>query len=183
MIHPTKSRFFPVNPPLLGCLSFLFELRRLPPMTTLFISIHIISAVLWVGGMFFSLLVLRPTAVELFDPPNRLNLWRSVFTRFFPWVWGFVIALPVSGYAFMAQFGFDSFGYHVKIMQVLGFIMIFVYLHVFFAPYKRLRRFLDGGQIQEAAKQLNQIRILITVNLVLGLIVIIVGASGRYWAL
>lgn len=150
-------------------------------MSILFISIHIISAVLWVGGMFFALQILRPSAAELLPPPDRLRLWRNVFARFFPWVWGIVIALPVSGYALMGQFGFDAFGMHVKIMQVIGFIMIFIFMHLFFAPYKKLCRAVDSEQFPEAGKQLQQIRWLVTVNVILGVILVAIAASGRYW--
>ena len=49
------------------------------------LTIHVLSAVVWVGGMFFALLVLRP-AVGPLEPAVRLALWRRVFARFFrPW--------------------------------------------------------------------------------------------------
>ena len=50
------------------------------------IALHILAAVIWVGGMFFAYMVLRPSAGPL-EPPTRLALWRRVFGRFFPWVW------------------------------------------------------------------------------------------------
>jgi uncharacterized membrane protein len=33
----------------------------------------------------------------------------------------------------------------------------------------------------EAGRQLGQIRMIVTINLVLGLIVVAIGSSGRYW--
>ena len=50
------------------------------------ISLHVLAAIVWIGGMFFALLVLRPSAGPL-EPPDRLALWRRVFARFFAWVW------------------------------------------------------------------------------------------------
>ena len=49
------------------------------------VSLHILAAIVWIGGMFFAVLVLRPAAGPL-EPPDRLALWRRVFARFFPWV-------------------------------------------------------------------------------------------------
>ncbi|MGN5479437.1 hypothetical protein ACTMU2_28655 [Cupriavidus basilensis] len=49
--------------------------------------LHVTAAVVWVGGMFFAYLCLRPVAGQVLDPPSRLQLWRGVFDRFFRWVW------------------------------------------------------------------------------------------------
>ena len=62
------------------------------------LAIHVLSAVVWVGGMFFALLVLRP-AVGPLEPAVRLALWRRVFARFFPAVGVSVLALLATGHA------------------------------------------------------------------------------------
>ena len=54
-------------------------------------------------------------------------------------------------------------------------------LHLLFAPWKRFRAALDAGTPPAAALQLNQIRILVAINLTLGIITIVVGATGRLW--
>jgi|SRR5580658_248823 uncharacterized membrane protein len=146
------------------------------------LALHILAAVLWVGGMFFALQVLRPAAGAL-EPALRLPLWRRVFGRFFPWVWASVAVLLVSGYA-MVFWGFGGFagvGLHVHVMQVIGIVMVLAYAHLYFAPWRRFRRAVDAGDFAAAAKPLDQIRQIVTVNLVLGLIVVVVGATGRYW--
>ena len=91
--------------------------------------------------------------------------------------------LLLSGYAlvFGVFGGFAAAGLHVHLMQALGIVMILLFLHLYFAPWKRFRAALAAGDNAAAAGQLNQIRILVTVNLVLGLITAAIGASGRYW--
>ena len=64
---------------------------------TLFKLIHLLAVLIWVGGMFFAYVVLRPAAVEVLQPPERLRLWESVFRRFFNWVWGAAGAILVTG--------------------------------------------------------------------------------------
>jgi uncharacterized membrane protein len=143
---------------------------------------HILAAVIWVGGMFFAHQMLRPAAGAL-DPAQRLPLWRRVFSRFFPWVWASIAALLASGYAMVFQ-GFGGFGHvglHVHIMQGLGIIMMLAFAHLYFAPWRRFRAAVDAGELAAAAKQLDQIRMIVTFNLVLGLVVVVVGATGRYW--
>ena len=60
-------------------------------------SLHVLAAVIWVGGMFFAWMVLRPAAVSALQAPERLKLWAEVFRRFFRWVWATVLVLPISG--------------------------------------------------------------------------------------
>jgi hypothetical protein len=56
-----------------------------------------------------------------------------------------------------------------------------IFFHLYFAPWKRFRVALAAGDTAAAAGQLNQIRILVMVNLVLGLVTAAIGGSGRYW--
>ena len=144
--------------------------------------VHVLAAVIWVGGMFFAYMVLR-RAARAIDPHVRLDLWGQVFGQFFPWVWASVVALLISGYGmmFLGLGGFARAGVHVHIMQATGLLMIALFLHLYFAPWPRLRRALDGGDYKLATVQLTQIRRLVAINLVLGLITAAIGASGRYW--
>ena len=48
-------------------------------LSSLLLTLHLLAAVIWVGGMFFAYACLRPVAASLFEPPQRLTLWRSVF--------------------------------------------------------------------------------------------------------
>jgi uncharacterized membrane protein len=151
-------------------------------LATVALSLHILSAVVWVGGMFFALVVLRPATGPL-DPGPRLNLWLRVFERFFPWVFAAVALLLLSGYAmvFGVFGGFAGIGLHIHLMQGIGIVMILLFLHLYFAPWKRFRVALAAGDNAPASGQLNQIRIIVIVNLILGLITAAIGASGRYW--
>jgi uncharacterized membrane protein len=146
------------------------------------ISLHMLAAAIWVGGMFFAYMALRPVAASLLEPPQRLPLWRDVFGKFFPWVWVSVIVLLASGYwmAFKLFGGFATFPLYVNIMHGLGILMVLLYMHVFFAPYRRMKQAIAAGDLPTAGAKLAQIRMIIGVNLSLGLIVITVASGGRY---
>jgi uncharacterized membrane protein len=146
-------------------------------MIALLLFVHILSAVVWVGGMFFAHQMVRPSVGPL-DPPVRLALWRRIFARFFPWVWAAIALLLASG---LAMQGLGINGLHVEIMEGLGVIMMLAFGHLYFAPWQRFRRAVDGSEFPAAAAQLNQIRRIVEFNLVLGLVVVVVGATGRYW--
>jgi uncharacterized membrane protein len=140
--------------------------------------LHTIAAVIWVGGMFFAYVVLRPATGPL-EPSARLALWQRVFASFFPWVFAAVVVLLLSGFTLFLG-GYVA-GPHVHAMMAIGIVMILIFLHLYFAPWKRFRVLLAAGDNAAAAAQLNQIRILVLVNLILGLINVAIGGSGRYW--
>ncbi len=146
------------------------------------LAIHILAAVIWVGGMFFAYLVLRPSAGPL-EPALRLSLWQRVFARFFPVVWASILALVASGYGMVFLFlgGFHGVGVHVHVMQGTGIVMILLFLHLFFAPWRRFQSAIAAGDLPAAGRNLETIRVLVASNLVIGLITVVVGASGRYW--
>jgi uncharacterized membrane protein len=151
-------------------------------IATVALSLHVLAAVVWVGGMFFALLMLRP-ATALLDPGPRLKLWLRVLERFFFWVMAAIVLLLASGYAmiFGVYAGFRGIGLHINIMQGIGIIMMLLFFHLYFAPWRRFRAAVERQDYPEAAGQLNQIRVIVTINLILGLITIAVGSSGRYW--
>lgn len=146
------------------------------------LALHVLAAVIWVGGMFFAHVVLRPTAAAQLEPPVRLKLWVGVFNRFFPFVWIAVLLLPITGYIMVFSFyqGFEHAPTYIHIMNGLGILMILIYLHIFFAPYKRLKLAVTSENWPEGGKKINQIRMMVGINLVIGLIVVAVAAAGRY---
>jgi uncharacterized membrane protein len=151
-------------------------------LATVALTLHVWSAVVWVGGMFFALLILRPASAPL-EPSIRLTLWERVFGRFFPWVFATIVLLLASGYAmvFGVFAGFHGIGLHVHVMQATGIVMMVAFFHLYFAPWRRFRAALAREDRIEAARQLNQIRWIVTFNLILGLVTVAVGSSGRYW--
>ena len=145
------------------------------------IGLHILAAMIWIGGMFFAHMVLRPSALDL-EPPARLPLWGRVLKRFFVWVWCAVIVLLLSGYYMIFDFygGLAKLPIYLHLMHGIGWIMFFIFMHLWFTPYSRFKRALSKGDLPEAATNLNKIRQLVTINLVLGLVNAVIGASGVY---
>ena len=151
-------------------------------MSILF-TLHLLAATLWVGGMFFAYMALRPVAASLLEPPIRLALWRAVFKKFFFWVWLAVVILPASGYylIFSVYHGMKYTPVPVHIMQLTGLIMIAIFIYLFFSPYKKLILHLENNAIPDAAKQLNQIRQFIAINLTLGIATIIIASTSHFF--
>ena len=94
-----------------------------------------------------------------------------------------IVVLLITGYTmvFLVFGGFKSLPLYVNLMQGLGIVMMLLYLHLTFAPWKRLKAGLDRGDVPAAGGQLGQIRKIVAINLALGVLVILIAVSGRYW--
>ena len=145
----------------------------------LFKLIHLLAALIWVGGMFFAYVALRPAAAEVLEPPQRLSLWDAVFRRFFSWVWGAVSILMVSGlYMVYLYGGLAHVARHIHIMLVIGLTMMVIYGYVYFACYVPFSLHVAKQRWKEAGEILAKIRKLIAINLSLGLLTVCVAVIG-----
>jgi uncharacterized membrane protein len=141
------------------------------------LALHLLCAVLWVGGMAFALLVLRPS-LSVLQPAQRLALHGELFRRFFRIVWHAMPLLLISGYAMLFGFlgGFAGVNWAVHTMHLLGLVMAAIFVAIFFGPWAQLRAALRAEQPAEAAPAVEAIRKLIMVNLVLGLVTVAIAA-------
>ena len=150
--------------------------------TALALTLHILGAVVWVGGMFAAYVCLRPAAGKL-EAPQRLLLWRGFFAKFLPWVWVSVLLLLASGYWMLVTTfgGFAHAPLYINLMQLLGLVMVALFIWLFHGPWLKFKRAVDAQAWPVAAGHLNRIRQIIMINLPLGLIVVIIGGTGRFW--
>ena len=145
----------------------------------LMLFLHLIAVVVWVGGMFFAYLCLRPVAAATLEPAQRLTLWAGVLGRFFPWVWLAVALILGSGLTIIANVG-GHLPLHWHLMLTLGIIMMLIFAHLYFSPYRRLCRGVAAADWPRAAAALNQIRIMVGINLALGMTTVAISTLGAY---
>src|SRR5258708_5827029 len=140
-------------------------------MIVLALTLHMLGALVWVGGMFAAYVCLRPAAGGL-ETPQRLKLWRGFFAKFFPWVWISVVLLVVTGYWMLAFFfgGFAGAPPYVILMRALGWVIFFLFAVLFQGPWLRFKRAVDAQVWPAAGASLNQIRQIIAIALPIGLI-------------
>lgn len=146
---------------------------------SLSLFLHIISVVVWVGGMFFAWMALRPVAASVLEPPQRLTLWAGVFDKFFPWVWISVVLILLTGLHMLMLLGGAAAPGYALTMLVLGVVMMLIFGHVFFSPYQKLKRAVAEQNWQAGGAALGLIRKLIGINLTIGLVTIAVVFLGR----
>ncbi|MGB8338763.1 MAG: CopD family protein [Burkholderiales bacterium] len=152
-------------------------------MTYIFLCLHLLSVAVWVGGMFFAYVALRPAAAKMLEAPERLNLWSATFARFFLWVWIAVALILLSGFGMISTGGgFKNSPLYVNAMMAAGLVMMAIFAHVYFAPYQRLVRYVAAREWKAAGEQLAQIRKMVGLNLALGLLTITVATVGHLFA-
>ena len=146
------------------------------------LPLHLLAVIIWVGGMFFAWMVLRPVAAGTLQPPERLTVWNQSFARFFVWVWIAVITIPVTGYwmLFTIYGSMAATPVYLHMMSGIGLVMIALYLFLFFVPYQKLKQAVITTQWPDGAKQLAVIRKIVGTNLILGLLTAVIGTAGRY---
>ncbi len=135
------------------------------PLQTVLLFLHIVGVLIWVGGMFFAYVCLRPTAATVLEPPLRLRLWQGVLGRFFNWVWLAVALILVSG---LAMFGMGLRSPGVHLMLASGVLMVAIFAYVALVPYRNLVRAVAAGDWPAGALALGHIRQLVATNLALG---------------
>ncbi len=148
------------------------------------LALHTIAATVWVGGMFFAHMALRPAIADL-APALRLDIIRRVLGRFFDLVWLAIVTLLATGYGVLLlgyRGGISGGGPHIDVMQIIGLTMMALFAYMFFAPWQSFQRELAEGQIEAAARHQARIRRIVGINLILGLITAAVGATGTLWA-
>lgn len=152
-------------------------------MMKFLVTLHVLAAVIWVGGMFFAYMFQRTAAAQTLEPPQRLPLWVATFKGFFPWVWGCIAVILVTGLSiiFGVYGGFGSTPVFVHIMFMLGLVMMAIFMHMFFAPFKRLKAAVAAQDWPAGGAQLNQIRRIVGINTIIGFITIITATAGCYF--
>jgi len=142
-------------------------------------TLHVLAALVWVGGMFFAWMILRPAAMAELEGPARLKLWVQVFQRFFVWVWVAVVLLPISGVGLIQlRFsGFETAPRYVQVMMGLYIVMVAVFIRIQSLQLPDLRQAVDAQDWPAGAAALGRIRRLVGINLLIGLVLVAIAAA------
>jgi uncharacterized membrane protein len=138
--------------------------------------LHLISDVVWVGGMFLAYVVVRPAAVEALEAPQRLRLWVGILRRFFAWAGAAAGLILLTGFTMLA--GMTSVPRSVLLMTLIGIVMAGVYLYVLLIPFAQLKRAVGAEDWKAGGAALGAVRKLVALNLSLGVVNIAVAALG-----
>jgi uncharacterized membrane protein len=148
-------------------------------------SVHVLSIILWVGGMIFTLFFLRPALASL-EPPVRIKLMTDVLGRFFQAVLVAGLLAVLSGFWMLGRVakqaaqagGSANLPTEWIVMAALGVLMFAIFGHIRFVLYKRLRLAAAASDWPAGGAALASIRTWVSVNLAIGLSIILVTLVG-----
>jgi uncharacterized membrane protein len=138
--------------------------------------IHLVGAIFWMGGMAFMLLALRPAAVGLLQPPERLMLMGAVWKRFFPVVLVSIVALFTTGtHLYTTAFravkvatGQGAVPLGWNLMLVLGLLMMVIFAYIYAVAFVKFKRAMTELDWPLAGKAAAQVHICMVANFALG---------------
>ena len=137
---------------------------------------HVLSIVIWVGGMVFAHFFMRPAAVELLPPPQRVPLLHGALRRFLNSLIPVVIVVLFSGLGMMHRAVSESRKVGLEfpmpldwtLMAVFGVFMMLIFAFVRFALLPRLTRAVGVHDWPAGGTALNMIRFWVATNMVIG---------------
>jgi uncharacterized membrane protein len=141
--------------------------------------LHLLGTLIWVGGMFFAHVALRPAIASL-PPPVRLPLVSATLQAFFRWVAIAIVTIVVTGFLMIfGRGGFATVGASVHLMTALGLVMASIYGFIVAVPFPRARAAVAASDWAAAGAAITQVRRLVGINLVLGLVTFTVAILGH----
>ena len=142
---------------------------------TIPLTLHLIGVIIWVGGMFFAHMALRPAVNGQLQPPVRLPLMHQVLKIFFRWVWLSVLLILVTGLWVFLGVMKGQAAMYIHLMAGFGLLMAGIFLYIYFAPFKAMGEALAENDLPKAGARMALIRRLIGINLILGLALSLLG--------
>jgi uncharacterized membrane protein len=138
--------------------------------------LHLVAAIFWMGGMAFMLIALRPAAVALLQPPERLMLMGAVWTRFFPIVLVSIVALFTTGtHLYTTLFrtvkvatGQGAVPLGWNLMLAIGLLMMAVFAYLYGVAYPKFKRAMASLNWPLAGQVAAQVHLLMVTNFVAG---------------
>lgn len=142
--------------------------------------LHVLSIVVWVGGMVFAHFFLRPAAMQL-PPPQRVPLMHGVLQRFFMAVSVAIVIVLVTGLWMIGRVAKETvqagLAFNMPLdwtlMAALGLLMMAIFAHIRFALYKRLGKAVAAQDWPAGGAALASIRTWVGVNLAIGVLIVV----------
>ena len=145
------------------------------------VFLHVIAAVVWVGGMIAMRFAAHQAFLEIGEPSKRLPVVSKALKRLFLLVMPFVLILAATGAVLTIGYGIKhtDFHYLTHIKEGIWTVM-FINLVAMMIRRAKADRAMDSGDYKKAGELLGLIgRFMVPVNIALGMAAIVVGVMLR----
>lgn len=149
--------------------------------STLIVFLHIISAIIWVGGMIVIRFAVHYSMQEIEEPKIKLGRTLENLRRFFNMVIPSIALLLITAIIMILALGFKGtplYNY-VILKEIIWTVMTIIFVVIYIKRNKAQKAF-NNGEFPVAKKHLEPLaKYLIPTNIVLGLIAVILGITLR----
>jgi len=145
------------------------------------VFLHVLSAVVWVGGMIAIRVAVHPSLQGIDDPKLKLSRTLQIVGRLFNLVIPFIVILIVTATLMAVGLGFKGTALYwlVHVKEVIWTVMTinFIYMYI---RRKKAQRLFDAGDLAGTKERLSILpNILLPINIVLGIGAIFAGVILR----
>ena len=149
--------------------------------SSIIVFLHVISAVIWVGGMIAIRFAVHYSMQNIEDPKVKLGRTLENLKRFFNIVIPTIITLLITAIIMIIALGFKGTALYniVIVKEIIWTIMLIIFITIYMKRNKAQKAF-DNGDFANTKKQLIPIATyFIPINIVLGLVAIFLGITLR----
>ncbi|ATB69393.1 hypothetical protein SJPD1_1283 [Sulfurospirillum diekertiae] len=144
---------------------------------TIILFLHIISAVIWVGGMIAIKFAVHPVIQSIEEPKIKLGKTLHIVGRLFNLVMPFIVLIVLCGFIILKGTGLSGVVVHIK--ESLWTIMTLNYVYMYIKRTHAQTLF-DRGDFASAKEQVRLLpNVLLPLNIVLGVVAIFLGVELR----
>ena len=149
--------------------------------SSIIVFLHVISAVIWVGGMIAIRFAVHYSLQDIEDPKIKLGRTLESLRRFFNMVIPMILLLLITAVIMIIALGFKGTPLYSIVIakEVIWTVMTIIFLSIYIKRNKAQKAF-DSGDFANAKKQLTPLaKYLIPINIILGIIAIFLGITLR----
>lgn len=149
--------------------------------STLIIFLHVISAIVWIGGMIVIRFAVHYSMQNIEEPKIRLGRTLENLKRFFSMVIPAILTLLITAIIMIIALGFKGTELYsiVIVKEIIWTIMTVIFITIYIKRNKAQKAF-DSGDFANAKNNLLPIATyFIPANIILGLIAIFLGITLR----
>lgn len=149
--------------------------------STLIIFLHVLSAIIWIGGMIVIRFAVHYSMQNIEEPKIKLGRTLENLKRFFSMVIPSIIILLITAIIMILSLGFKEAELYKFVIakEVIWTIMTIIFIVIYIKRNKAQKAF-DNGDFTTAKNQLAPLaKYLIPINIILGLIAVILGITLR----
>jgi len=142
------------------------------------VFLHVLSAVIWVGGMIAIKFTVHPSLQSIDDTKIRLGKTLQIVGRLFNLVIPFILVSLITALIMIIGAGFSGALIHVK--ETIWTVMTLNFIYMYIKRFKAQKHF-DNDNFAEAKASVALIpNILLPINIALGIIAIFIGVMLRF---